>query len=173
MTGKQYGQVIAVALMAGLVGGALTGLLGGHPVDAQEQVPRVVTAHEFRLVDLKGQLRMKLSMPTVGLGLAECGGEALRYAGEELTAEELEWSVNIGMTPSPVIELYCPDGRRAASVFFDHGWTAPWLAIFDAQGTGRVGLQLDPPMLAPGEMMEVWDAWGRKLYEGPPEVWQR
>ena len=59
MNKKQFGLLLVLSLLAGLVGGILTSqFFLGTPVFAQKKVGphNVVTAEEFRLVDKEGKI---------------------------------------------------------------------------------------------------------------------
>ena len=64
------GALIAVSTLSGLLGGIAAGnLVGGVPVSAQEpaeEVPAVISAKEFRLVDRQGHTRAVLSFNEEG-----------------------------------------------------------------------------------------------------------
>ena len=64
MSRKQYGFMILLAIVAGLVGGMLSSqFLMGEPVFAQKtpQAQKVIEAQEFRVVDKDGKSRVRLA----------------------------------------------------------------------------------------------------------------
>ncbi len=65
MNEKQYGMMLLLVVAAGFVGGAVSSrLLTGAPARAEHtpDLPKVITAAEFRVVDKKGEIRATLGV---------------------------------------------------------------------------------------------------------------
>ncbi len=69
MDTKQYGLMLAVVAVTGLLGGAVSSrLLTGSPVMAQQRAKRtrIITAQEFQLADSEGRTRAILGFSAEG-----------------------------------------------------------------------------------------------------------
>jgi hypothetical protein len=79
MVRPQAGLLIMVSVLSGLLGGIVaTCLVGGGLVTAQEpagEVPAVVSAKEFRLIDRQGHTRALLSFNEAGQPLLQMRDE--------------------------------------------------------------------------------------------------
>ena len=105
MNRKEYGMVVALALMAGLAGGLLSGhFFAGEPAIAQQR-SKVVNSEEFLLVDRFGRTR-------AGLGLDSKGEVGLILLNKE-------GNKNLYLSPdeNKVLQLKDKDGKVL--------WSAP------------------------------------------------
>jgi len=134
MKSKQYGLMVILALIAGLIGGMVSSqLFTGKPVFAQKKsIPqKAVAAEEFLLVDKDGNLRASFGdLPNKGLGLTVLGKNA-----------NIRLLLGVNDNGEPGLWLYNKDGIPCA-----------FLASYANIEVLQLGNKLDGPSLSLGLM---------------------
>lgn len=132
---KDYYVALALAIIAGFVGGCVSGRLAvPEPVVAQEapkRVVRVVEAESFRLVDQTGAVRAILEAGTdgsVGLAMGRGGVVRTRFGIEangnavlELKDEKAQNHAAVSVTPEGRPSLMLVDKSRVGGVLLGEG----------------------------------------------------
>ncbi len=154
MSAKRYGLLVALGLIAGLLGGGLSSrvLFGQPPVQEPAKPSKILTAEEFQLVDEKGAVRAALSMSTGGPGIIlfdKAGNFRAMLGlatGEEypvlslLDAEKHHRAtLALKVNGEPYLGLFDKTGKRRMSFTLD-GEKGPRIALLDNNGQTRAAL---------------------------------
>ncbi len=170
MTRKQFVITLAVVVVAGLLGGALSErTYRQRPAFAQEDEPQVVRAQQFVVVDDGGK-------DQAVLGAAPWGGPRLEFYDQEGN-ERL--AVALGTDGNPYLGLYArdlflrEDGSSALSLGLIGEQSIPRLSMLDPVGNTRVTLALTPegdPQLVLSDGNDVGRLVCEVLEDGSPEI---
>jgi hypothetical protein len=129
MNKKQFGLVLVLSLLSGLVGGILTSqFFLGTPVLAEKKVgpQNVVVAEEFRLVDKEGKILSTWGMYAGGPGIV------LFNAVFSLTSPD----------EGPILTFADNKGNHRATVGLG-AERQPYVTLRDQIGNERISLSLD------------------------------
>lgn len=148
MSTKQYGLTLALAMIAGMVGGVVSSwFFIGRLMVAQKipQQAKVLRAERFELVDQSGKVRAVL----------DTGGRA--PTGESITMIESM----TGIAPEPALRLYDRDGnvRGVFGLWLDED---PVLEYRGKDGKSRVRLASTPDQAS---FLQLSDKAGMTLIE--------
>src|SRR5712692_3127384 len=134
MSKKQYGLVLVVAMVAGLVGGVVSSwFLGGTPVFALKapQPAKILQAERFQVVDRNGNIRAELGMMldgTVSLLLADRTGKS---------------SIHLFVLPNGDSSLALHDQAEKVRAILALADGEPGLSLFDKDDKIRTTLSLN------------------------------
>ncbi len=149
MNRKQYVLIVALSVVAGLVGGVVSSwFFVGTPVFAQKtpQVAEVIRAKRFEVVDKKGQ-------PRAALSVTEAGEPSLRLRDKK---GQIRATLYLPDTGGPSFSLGDKNGQLRAGLFLtDNG--EPFLRLGDKNGQPRAALFSDTE----GPSLQLQDKNGR------------
>ena len=155
MTVKDYLTMLAVAAIAGLIGGAASVYLYvDHSAFAEDSSkrPRVIDAEGFQVVDKEGK-------PLAHLGLGASGKTTVMLGYEEGKARAV---LSVLPDGSAALAIIGPDGK-SASLSWDAGGLMG-LMFFDKKSTRRMALATDSEG-APS--LEFYDKNGKVAWKAP------
>jgi hypothetical protein len=135
MNKKQFGLVLVLSLLSGLVGGILTSqFFLGTPVLAEKKVgpQNVVVAEEFRLVDKEGKILSTWGMYAGGPGIVLFNKNGQFRAVFSLTSPD----------EGPVLTFADNKGNHRAIVGLG-AERQPYVTLRDQTGNERISLSLD------------------------------
>lgn len=147
MDGKRFWPVMALALAAGLLGGALSGWFfsGGKPGEpGREQVSRkVIVANEFHLVDGEGKDRWVLALSRAGepnfTFVNSRGWAPMAMGVNKEGVPFLNMILEPGKTGGPSLVLM-DSAMRNRLLLGLGGEGAPFLSLLDEKGRARAVL---------------------------------
>lgn len=148
MTRKQFFLTLSVAIISGVLGGALSvWFLMPQSVLAQEGVPELIEAREFRVVDGEGRIRARLGHDTYGstqlLFFDETGEDriilALGISGPFLQLQESSTgpAASLSLDSLGFWQSQLRPGNFISLALSDNG---PMLRLVDEDGTLRAAL---------------------------------
>jgi len=190
MNRKQFIFTLLLALLSGLMGGVLSiWFLIPTSVLAQDEVPRVIEAQEFRVVAQDGTMRIKLAIGTDG------GSYLSLFDPGEMSRVSLTTAANgisllgfndddgavrayIGMTPEPRVSLFGDSRDPGISMRMA---PEPEIVVFDESGSTVISLsRLDDgnpslQMVGDGALVSLIDDEQHpriflSLFESKPEL---
>ncbi len=135
MNKKQFGLLLMLSLLAGLVGGMLTSqFFLGTPVLAEKKVgaQNIVIAEEFRLADKEGKILSTWGMYAGGPGIVLFGKNGQFRAVFSLTSP----------AEGPVLTFADNKGNHRATVGLG-AERQPYVTLRDQTGNERISLSLD------------------------------
>ena len=135
MNKKQFGLLLVLSLLAGLVGGILASqFFLSTPVFAQKKIApqNVVTAEEFRMVDKQGRILSTWGMYAGGPGMVLFSKNGQFRAVFSLTSPE----------EGPVLTFADNKGNHRAIVGLG-AKRQPYVTLRDQAGNERISLSLD------------------------------
>jgi hypothetical protein len=135
MNKKQFGLLLMLSLLAGLVGGMLTSqFFLGTPVLAEKKVgpQNIVVAEEFRLADKEGKILSTWGMYAGGPGIVLFGKNGQFRAVFSLTSPD----------EGPILTFADNKGNHRATVGLG-AERQPYVTLRDQTGNERISLSLD------------------------------
>lgn len=166
MSTKHQICLIAMAFMAGILGGALSQRLWSAPALAAKPAapPKLLRAQRFELVDAKGTVYADLRHDENGTGLFFFDGKGFSRVGlvhnkqtAGLVVFDKNKKVRVGVSldeDAPSVRLY--DGKGAPRALLEYGAAGARVSVRDAK-SGGVSLGMGDD----GAWMMLFDAGGR------------
>jgi hypothetical protein len=147
MTYKQYSLMLVLAVIAGFLGGILAAkVFTIQPAYGEKaaEIPKVIAAEQFRVVDTSGRVRARLKETGVDVLYEDGTQGAVLALDEGVPSVALldrngtkRAALNLGIDSSPLLSLRDSHGKGGASL------RQTGLALFDMNGMSRASLGLD------------------------------
>jgi hypothetical protein len=135
MSRVQFAVVVGVALVGSLLGGMLSPWCHGRPAVAAEDIPKVIVAREFRLVDEQGR-------PRGWFAINSLGASRVALSGDDGEPRAVLGVMRDGSAAG--LTLTHSSGQMAAGLVAGPLRGAVGLVMSDERGRPKASLGLDP-----------------------------